>query len=268
MVENCNYQLRFILFLDIIGFTEIINSTVDSENIEKEQETSRLLQVFEEIKTIEAKPKIRENWEVTMFSDSIVLSFLENDDRSISKFLFDVHRLFTKLLQLKIFFRGGISHGLLYHDKNVVFGPALISAYRLESTAAIYPRVIIEQHVVEKLGYKYSLDGTHDYRKSRWQSQVSFNLERDFDGLYYLDFFYVSLCFISPKEINDFYMNLRKVIIEGLSNSNSAIRSKYGWMKVKFNTLPNKFKSADESDDLFHSRPDIMKLSEEFPYIE
>ncbi len=46
------------------------------------------------------------------------------------------------LLDLGVLVGGGVSFGPLYHDASVVFGPALVEAYHLESDCAKFPRVI------------------------------------------------------------------------------------------------------------------------------
>lgn len=38
--------------------------------------------------------------------------------------------------------------GALYHDNQVVFGPALAQAYELESRVALYPRIVITRDIV------------------------------------------------------------------------------------------------------------------------
>jgi hypothetical protein len=44
-----------------------------------------------------------------------------------------------------ILVRGGLAKGMLHHRGNVVFGPALLDAYALESTIAKFPRILIDR---------------------------------------------------------------------------------------------------------------------------
>ena len=44
-----------------------------------------------------------------------------------------------------ILLRGGITVGQLCHKDNIVYGPAMVEAYELESKSAIYPRVIVSE---------------------------------------------------------------------------------------------------------------------------
>ena len=43
--------------------------------------------------------------------------------------------------------RGGVTIGKLHHSGGVVFGEAMVDAYRLESRVAIYPRVVVSSRI-------------------------------------------------------------------------------------------------------------------------
>jgi hypothetical protein len=51
------------------------------------------------------------------------------------------------LLRAGYFARGAITKGLLYHDHNMVFGPAFLEAYRLETTVSKFPRIMVPRSV-------------------------------------------------------------------------------------------------------------------------
>jgi hypothetical protein len=53
-------------------------------------------------------------------------------------------------LEAGCFMRGGLCRGLLYHDKDMVFGDAFIAAHRIESSVARYPRVMVSKQVYEE----------------------------------------------------------------------------------------------------------------------
>lgn len=59
--------------------------------------------------------------------------------------------LFLRFLTERIVFRGGISYGDAYIDphRNMFFGPAVNTAYKLESTIAVHPRIVIDNFVAE-----------------------------------------------------------------------------------------------------------------------
>lgn len=45
--------------------------------------------------------------------------------------------------------RGGITIGPLYHDSNIVFGPALVRAATIEKDLARFPRVVLDSECAE-----------------------------------------------------------------------------------------------------------------------
>ncbi len=90
---------------------------------------------------------------VTMFSDSIVISKPFDSFFDISEFVEFISKIQYTLLTEGILIRGGISTGTLYHSAKYLFGSAIISAYQLESEKAIYPRIIIDEKLIQKLHY-------------------------------------------------------------------------------------------------------------------
>src|SRR4029077_13762190 len=79
-----------------------------------------------------------------------------------------------------ILIRGAICVGDLFaeSEESIVFGPALVKAYRLESEYAIYPRIVIDRDVIwdaEERGY---IASWHDYC-----------LQGE-DGVYFVDYFF------------------------------------------------------------------------------
>jgi hypothetical protein len=165
------YQERITVFIDILGFRNIVSETANnekfaqeifnvldsirSENIANEMflEINKMNQSDEEMIELRANQSLISNRllqdssiQITHFSDSIVLSIgLENDMYAVSMIEY-VCRLIYKLWKdFKILIRGGMSVGKLTHINNgALFGPAMIKAYDLESSLAKYPRIILD----------------------------------------------------------------------------------------------------------------------------
>ena len=122
-----NYENRIVLFLDILGFKKIIEETEikGQENIDQ---TSFLIETIKEMKNAVNIAYRETTKNVTQFSDSIVVSFVENDQKEILRLFTDLQRLIARLLSRGILCRGAISYGKLYHKNDLVFGPALVDA--------------------------------------------------------------------------------------------------------------------------------------------
>lgn len=84
---------------------------------------------------------------VTQFSDSFVLSCPAENHGSCLLLLQTIDHLQNIFFRyLGMLMRGGVSKGALIHIQDgPLFGPAMNSAYALESKAAIYPRVIFDE---------------------------------------------------------------------------------------------------------------------------
>ena len=99
---------------------------------------------------------------VDIFSDNIILSseIVENkEERAFVSIIF-----FSALLQMNMWInsllvRGGISCGNFFSDERMIWGNALVQAYKLEGQIAIYPRIIVEPEIAEIIKSHYKFKG-------------------------------------------------------------------------------------------------------------
>ncbi len=146
------YQERYVAFLDILGFKDLIRRTVGASPDIKVEDIVRALDVPSEVKLNDIilggiGDITADGHTLTVFSDSVVISTLKNE-RGLMNLLFHVRAIVFRLLRLRVLSRGGIAQGLAYHHEGKVFGPAMLEAYRLESVEADFPRVILHSEVV------------------------------------------------------------------------------------------------------------------------
>lgn len=87
------------------------------------------------------------------FSDTLVLAapiVRETDDATEVRALVRHARwLQNALLAERFFVRGGLSLGSLHVSDHLLFGPALVEAYDLESGAAVHPRIVLSRAAAE-----------------------------------------------------------------------------------------------------------------------
>ncbi len=92
--------------------------------------------------------------QMTAFSDCYVIS----ETSPAWHVLATVQTLGARLLREGVFSRGAVVHGRAYHRGPVVFGPAVIEAYELETEVAKYPRILVSDEVREAVwGYHTGL---------------------------------------------------------------------------------------------------------------
>ncbi len=244
------YEDRIIVFIDILGFKNLLDDTYNyKDNSDKSDGIEKLLSVYPTIrevwdldtkkdnkltKKIEKKSKV-----VTTFSDSIVISFLVKERSEIFYTLLEIKWLIIRLIYKGVLVRGAVSFGKLIHNEKVLFEPALVEAYILESKAANYPRIILDRDIIELAGkfpsFIHSPKDEIEYVESL--------LEKDSDGMYYIDYFSKA-----QEELDDpdydfpiYIQTLGNIIRKGMNTykhpSKADIRVKYIWMKEKYNQM-------------------------------
>jgi hypothetical protein len=143
------YERRAVAFYDVLGWRNHIARAATQEVKIGELRrlilrASRMLGAQQE----RISPDIR----YSTFSDNIVISVTPDEKRIIHLFgnlaCFQLGSAASGFLV-----RGGVTIVNLIHDNESVFGPGLNRAYALESTVAIFPRIIVDRDILAALGH-------------------------------------------------------------------------------------------------------------------
>jgi hypothetical protein len=156
---------RIICFLDILGFSEFVNrydNDITSTFLQEIQESFALARVHLLENKNQYNKEAIEHLEYQTFSDNVCISipYFDNENDFLSNF--NILSIYVRGLQMIMmskgfFMRGGISIGSYYADNNIIFSKGLINAYKLESEKAIYPRILVDKVIIEKiLNYRES----------------------------------------------------------------------------------------------------------------
>ncbi|CRF35527.1 hypothetical protein BRSU_2714 [Brachyspira suanatina] len=175
------------------------------------------------------KEGIKEN-----IKDNIKLSWIA---------LYNTNVMLEKLISEGYVFRGGITFGNVYYDKekNIVFGPAVSEAYELESKYAKHPRVLIEENLAKQI---ISFHNSNDENLKIVKEEIkqiypgyilSDNgeiIKQDIDDKkYYLHYLNYIDNFMNNKYI---FFNIADMIIKNMekcySKSNFYVLGKYIWL--------------------------------------
>jgi hypothetical protein len=161
MNDDNSYQKAVVSFIDVLGFKGIVED-------KKPEEILTLLKLFRDSlntqglpphQTGNESPKAnKSDLRAIYFSDSIVrLKYLkdyEYDDvllggYVVAREILELARIQRQLLSCGILIRGGVSLGDVFFDVNsgVIFGPALVEAYEIESSFAIDPRIAVSEDI-------------------------------------------------------------------------------------------------------------------------
>jgi hypothetical protein len=140
----------YCVFVDFLGFRHEIKTAVELGN--EDEVFQRFMRMVEpEIKqlvpsekdSIEGWPRM---WDAKVFTDNVVLGYALWSGHGEKEF----GQAICQLVQFQIsvamqghFVRGGWAVGNLFMNQNTVFGSALLDAHHLESSYAVFPRIVL-----------------------------------------------------------------------------------------------------------------------------
>lgn len=224
---NCKYEKKILVFFDVLGFKDMVQRKY-KDKPEKIKEILNMMHVLSSpsytseliifsdsvINILEIKPKCCEHGQT--FADYLNVIF--NNIATIQVNMFGLYR---------VLIRGSIVIGDIYYESenNLLFGPALVDAYELESKYCIYPRFLIGKSIVDEIIDAEWLDVTEDV-----------------DGHYYIDVF-KWLVKLEPEKQH--LVTLKYKIVEEINmlgdKPHLGVLSKYSWFL-------NKIKDREKQD--------------------
>lgn len=259
---------RIVVFLDILGFKELVKELKDDDRIQNKIFNILKFNKFEMDKLAwnkkrkELKDKFDFNisnianvdYEITAFSDSIVLSSKPEEFKNLFIKVFEVIR---ELFLQGFLCRGGCSYGKVFHKDGIIFGDAYINSYKIENNLAKYPRVIVTGKVKEiiKEEWRKELIGIKNGSilegvvKGLNKYSILTNICDDIDGLTFINPFPTKIYYFeklrndlkSEKYILESYKN---ILIKKITKLNEiktikdiSILSKLFWMINKYNEI-------------------------------
>lgn len=239
MVKLKKYEERVIAFIDVLGFSNHISKTIDDdEHFKKIQDVFNYISELKRDNDTGTLSLKELGKEVTVFSDSIVISYPTNIPGAAFYLLLDIIHIQLDMISNGMLMRGGVTAGKLYHNDNIVYGPAMIAAHQLESKVAVYPRVLVSNKLIE-LGTRYPAGLNSPLDEKEYIQDL---LKEDFDGQLFIDFL------SQHQEVDDFesYVytletvkgNIEKALIDNQSKVHVLV--KYEWLKNYYNTLAEK----------------------------
>ena len=180
MTWNGNFQTRYVVFLDILGFKNKIKNAAQYGD---------LFKYLVKLPTHLSDLATQENWmdadvQCTAFSDCIVISALEKQSSPIAivPIVNIAKALFWELIERMAVVRGGIVKGPLHHCNGVVFGQAMNDAVELEEDVALFSRIITSHQIATEWRGYWGKPGSLTAKRDE--------IREDRDGIYYVDLFH------------------------------------------------------------------------------
>lgn len=205
-----------------------------------------------------------------IFSDNIIVSCELDDNLLNNKFRIGMILQFAAsfqkgALRKGYLLRGGITIGKYFCNDVLVWGSALVEAVGLEEKVALYPRIIINQDVIDETR---KTDYEQEKRKNQYDSIISSYCEmfykEDIDKMVFLDYLRGTdkeeEKFCVPGTIlytgNELWISeiediISSIIINKESEKVPRIQQKLGW---QINYLTQYLQEVKEREESFHRK--------------
>lgn len=222
------YEDRLILFIDFLGFKEVVGTTTSDPAA-----LGRLIDALNEIGSMGDMPAV-ESQRVTQFSDSVVLSYAINEESGAFWMINEIALTVISLVFRGYLLRGAVTIGPLYHEDRHVVGPAMVAAVEMESKIACFPRVIVDPAVIQ-LARRHRREG-HSAREE--EQYVRSFISEDADGQLFIDYVsWNSVVAVAGADDEDYpaYLGRLSAMIEtGLAHEDVRVVEKYLWLHPRY----------------------------------
>lgn len=138
---NLVVRQHFVAFLDVLGFSEMVESDF------LDQGQGNLAKLFRCHQSAAVIFRDDVNCQIIQFSDSIVVA-MPYDAARFEWFAARVADYQRLLLDERLLCRGGIAVDQHFSNGSFTFSVGLVRAYRVESQSARYPRVVVSPDVL------------------------------------------------------------------------------------------------------------------------
>lgn len=224
------YEQRVVLFIDFLGFKEIIERTKNDNSL-----LENLVAAMDRIGAIGlGDEEFSKSQRITQFSDCIVVSFHVDERSGVFWLLNEIAFCVIDLLERGFLLRGALTVGDLLHTGKHIVGPAMVAAYEMESKVAKYPRVLIDPSVLDVA--RKARSELHSPEQEA--NYVKSFMTQDEDGKYYFDYVSWNSVVAVTGGDNDLYPEyLEKVsrLVEvGLKHHIPGVVEKYLWLHDRY----------------------------------
>lgn len=238
--KKTSYEECIVSFLDILGF----RSMLDSAHPEK---IARAIEAFRRASSADESETEREPHEigkesvvrVETVSDAIVRA-RTMEARYQAGYLYwellDLLHIQIACIANGVAVRGAVTIGDLHLGADLtgpVFGPALVRAFEMESQEVMFPRIAVEEAVLDRLRSdpKMRREGHTLEQELEYYDEL---LEEDSSGLRYID--YLGAALEESEDYGEYvrFLEYHKILVEkGLEDcgSNPKVRRKYNWLR-------------------------------------
>lgn len=256
-----HYEHRIILFLDFLGFKEIVDGTANDD-----RKLASLLKAIDKLYDIgRDDADLYKTRSITTFSDSVVLSYAVEEQSAVYYLLSDIAFAVIELVIEGYLVRGAVTMGDLIHTKRFLVGPAMVKAYELESKVAKAPRVLIDQKLISIARRAHARQNTPKHEAKHVRAFMT----KDADGQHYFDYIsWRSVVAIVGMDNDGYplYLNdIADLLKKGLAKTDPNILSKYLWIYKQYIAAIEQFTKLGPGHRYRVNHPEVCGAIEALP---
>ena len=262
-----SYRPSIVTFIDILGFRSIVDRVLAHEIYEIVKCVQRHAGSTDEGDVREFGLVDEVNWtRCVFFSDSVVRVRpfdAETADGSLYSEIIDLVCAQGLLAQKGIFIRGGLTIGDIHQDDDVIFGPAMVRAYDLESSFSNYPRIVIDPKVFDLLSTDPRLRAEH-HDVAEEVKNIKVLVRKGDDGLYSIDYLGAFREEMDdPSKFPAYLADVKEhIVTQALSaKENLSVLQKYLWMAHYLNAVARKNTDGALNSQVLITSKDIPEMS-------
>lgn len=129
----------YAALLDVLGYRQHLEMDRGTGRLDFQEKLGAALQILESID--------EGVFHVQAISDTIIVTC--SDHQHFVEFLILLRKVFLAFLGQGLYVRGGIAYSRHYQKKHLTYSHAVAKAYELESSHAIYPRIVIDGNIIK-----------------------------------------------------------------------------------------------------------------------
>jgi hypothetical protein len=129
----------YAAILDVLGYKQLLDKDMKTAQLDFQNKLTEALKAFQSVNEA--------IFRVQAISDTIILTC--NQGTEFPEFLDLLRTVFIAFLEQGIFVRGGVAYSRHFQSGHLTYSHAVTRAHELESKVAIYPRIVIDDNIIE-----------------------------------------------------------------------------------------------------------------------
>lgn len=136
---TCDPCHLYVAVLDVLAYRDHLEKDRKADTLEFQIKLKEALSIFDTVNnTI---------FHVRAISDTIIITCPAHGQ--FPEFLNLLKKIFVSFLRQKLFIRGGVAYSRHFQSNHLTYSHAIAKAHEIESTISVYPRIVLDDNIIE-----------------------------------------------------------------------------------------------------------------------